>query len=307
MNTLSDLTTRIRAVLQDDEALLSSGKFPAWQSAEIRSELDQALMTLARRHLFQSLIWVNAIASRSIYPLNEWATQVLTGTDNSGGTGTIQSVTDTTQNFVTSGVSVGDRVRNLTDGCRGLVTAVEATVLTCLAGFTGGDENAFDSGDQYVVEHPLTPTTRVVSIEAVLYDGQDLYYTEELALDRLRPGWELRHTGPIYWSVDNAQTPTVLRIMPSPVLTGSTVPVFPESPLLQDWRDNLVVVASIHPQESQEPTAALQVLDAYEDALVYDTIARFAGMEGEWQTLGLSTVMQALAQVYSQQLGIRHV
>ena len=66
---------------------------------------------------------------------------------------------DTSENFGTLGVSTGARVKNETDGCWGVVTSISTTTntndtLNCSAGFTGGTENDFDSGDTYTVTNP---------------------------------------------------------------------------------------------------------------------------------------------------------
>ena len=69
---------------------------------------------------------------------------------------TATTITDTAQNFVTSGVAVGDTIR-LTSGTlagtTAVVTAVAATTLTCAAGFSGAGTPAV--GDKFSVHKPV--------------------------------------------------------------------------------------------------------------------------------------------------------
>lgn len=66
-----------------------------------------------------------------------------------GGSGT--TLVDTGKNFATLGVAAGDVIINTTDGCRGVVTSVVTSTITCSAGFTEGKDNNFVSGDGYRV------------------------------------------------------------------------------------------------------------------------------------------------------------
>ena len=293
MPTLADLTLRCQQMLQDVDAR-------AWDATQIRTELDNALMFLARRHVLADLVWVNAIQHQGLYPLNEQAIFVAAGLDNSGTTDNLTALTDTTQTF-TATVLVNDRVRNLSDGSTGIVTAVADTILTAAAGFTGGQENAVDTGDRYVVERPLV-SARIVGVDCCLYNGVELQYATEDRLDRLSPAWELTRTGPKYWSVDSTETPSVLRVHPPPLLTGSSVPIFPMDPLAQRWQENFIVVLSHHPQQTIDAAEEVHLLECYTDAVVWDAVSRLASFEGEWQNLSLSTVAGALAQLVRQRL-----
>ena len=294
-NSLNDLATRVSMMLQDED-------HRAWQVSEVIRELDNALMHLARRHLFAEFVWINSVQHQSLYPLNEQAIFLLAGLDNGGGTDNLTTLNDSTANF-TATVIIGDRVKNLTDGSSGIITTVNATSLVCLAGFTGGQENAVDTGDRYVVERPLV-TLRIVSVDGCLYDGVELPYATEDRLDRLTPGWELRRTGPKYWSVDSTETPSVLRVHPPPLVTGSSVPVFPMDPLPQRWQENFIVVLSDHPQQTIDAAEEIHLLQAYEDAVVWDAVSRMSSWEGEFQNPSLSTVAGALAQLVRQRLNI---
>lgn len=53
-------------------------------------------------------------------------------------------LTDALQDFTAAGCSIGDRVRNLTDGSVGIVTAVGTTTLTIAADLSGGDNNDWE-------------------------------------------------------------------------------------------------------------------------------------------------------------------
>lgn len=62
-----------------------------------------------------------------------------------------QRVIDTTINFLEEGVKPGDRVTNIDDGSRGVVTAVFPTTLT-LDRLSGGTDNRWTDGDEYSIE-----------------------------------------------------------------------------------------------------------------------------------------------------------
>ena len=79
---------------------------------------------------------------------------VVTGTHD--GSGNNASLVDSTKNFLTLGVRVGDIVKNTTDGSQALVTAFATTTnpndTLTLDGLAGGAENDFDASDAYTIE-----------------------------------------------------------------------------------------------------------------------------------------------------------
>ena len=294
MTTLGDLTTRIQMFLQDEGA-------QAWEPAHIRRMLDHVLLGYARQHVAQDLLWCQAVQGKAHYPLHELGLRLTAGLDTSGTTGNLTTLTDAVAELtflaLPDPVAIGDRVRNLTDGSTGIVTTVNATTLVCAAGFTGGMENAIDTGDAYVVERPFLGQ-RVVTIHAVLYDGLELWRMTPEAMDRLNPQWERHSARPKYWSADRTVTPSVVRIHPAPLHSGSTLPNFPMNPLAQRWEENLVFLVSQHPQQTQDAAEVLHCLAVHEDALVFETAGRLAGQQGQWQNVSVSAGAQALAAVY---------
>lgn len=76
------------------------------------------------------------------------ASQIVTGNAAASSSGI--SLTDTTQNFAAWGVVKGDRIRNLSDGSYGVISAVSPTTLNVFS-LNFGTNNAFTSGDRYQV------------------------------------------------------------------------------------------------------------------------------------------------------------
>lgn len=74
-----------------------------------------------------------------------------TGSDNQDGTAT-EPLVDTSQSWTTNEL-VGFKVLNLTDGCEGVITANDATTVTCSGGLSGGTDNDWDNGDSYSIVH----------------------------------------------------------------------------------------------------------------------------------------------------------
>ena len=304
MTTLGQLTTRVKMILRDPSLNTDS---PGWQREEVMRQLDDEITHLARRGLWGNIMIIQAEANRAFYPMNEQGLFVTTGRDNSGSLGNATMLTDTTQHFTTLTIPVGvnDRLRNLTDGSQGIVTTVTDTVLTCSAGFTGGVTNAVDTGALYLVERPVT-SVMVVEIDCVMYDGIELEYATEETLDRrLGGGWELSQKPPKYWTVDSTLNPTVLRIVPPPRTTGSSIPVFPAAPFAQPWRQNLVVWFCEQPQSVTGEDAEAQVLDAFQDVLVYEAAAALAMEEGDYFDEAVGTVCKELANLWRKELGIQ--
>lgn len=301
MTTLADLTQQCRFLLQD---VPDAGASLAWDDAQVRTALDAAALALARTEAIQDLVWVQAVADQRHYRLNAQNLCVATGQDSSGATGNLTTVTDATQDFTLT-VVAGDRLRNFTDGSTGIITSIATTTLTCATGFTGGIDNAFDHRDAYGVERPLTQHI-VTAVLTVLYDGIELEYASRDRLDRLDPGWERRARGPKYWTVDQAETPSVVTIIPPPALTGSSIPQFPMSPLAQRYEENLVLLVSHHTQQTGDGAESLGTLDVCHQGLVYDATARLAGFEGEWQHPSLATACKAMAALWWRLLGWPH-
>ena len=302
MTTLGQLVDRAKGILNDVPLDIDS---PAWLRSEVVRQLDQEITTLSRRGIWGNIMIVQAEINRALYPMNEQGLFLATGRDNSGTTGNLTTLTDTTQDFVVAGVAVDDRLRNLTDGSQGIITTVAATVLTCSAGLTGGVENVVDTTDLYLVERPVT-SVAVVDIACVLYNGQELFYATEDTLDRLPGGgWEVTATPPTtpkYWTVNHTFNPTVLRIVPPPITTGSSIPVIPGVPLPIPWQNNLVVFFHEQPQQSLDESISLQTLDAFEDLVVYETVAALAMEEGDYQDEAVATIARELGSLWRKQL-----
>jgi len=293
MATFATLTTQCRHLLQDVGAGIQ-----AWNDAAIRAELDIAISQWSRREGVAEWVWVQAVANQRRYALNAQSIHLQQGTDNSGTTDNLTTVTDTTGDFTTT-VLVGDRLRNYTDGSLGTITTVAATFVTCSAGFTGGITNSVDHGDAYGIERPIL-AERVAAIDAVLYDGRELHYATPDMLDRLSQTWERQPGHPQYWSIGQGETPTTLMIIPAPILTGSSVPVFPMAPLAQAWEENFVVLLRQHPQQTIDAAETVHLLEALHPMLVHETVSRLAGFEGEWQHLALRVACEQVAAVYQR-------
>ncbi len=94
------------------------------------------------------------------------------GQPSSNDSGT--TLTDSSATFITDGVSVGDRVRNLTDGSVGVVTGVTSETVLAIAGdLSGGDENDWDRFvDWYRVETIDGPRVLIEGAQ----QGQAYYY-----------------------------------------------------------------------------------------------------------------------------------
>jgi hypothetical protein len=98
--------------------------------------------------------------------------------------------------------------------------------------------------------------------------------------------------------VDQAVTPSVVQIHPAPLVTGSSVPTFPMSPLAMPWQENLVLVLSESPEDTLDAEETFHWLDWYADLVVFDTVARLTSFPGEWQALSVSAGCTAVADLY---------
>jgi hypothetical protein len=289
---LTDLVTRVRMLLQDPDGT-------AWEASQIGRELHHSLLKCARSGEAQTLLWVQAVQHKTHYVLNEQALHQYSGRDTSFALGNLTTFTDSTGAHAVADIVAGDRLRNLTDGSQGIVTSGDATTLTLAGGLQGGASNSFTHGDRITVERPMHERL-VVQVHTVLYNGSELWPMTQERLDRLAPGWERGISSPKYWSLDQQATPTVVQIHPAPLVTGSSVPNFPMNPLAQRWQENLVLVISEAPQDTNDPEEVLHWLDWYADLAVFETAARLAGFPGEWQALSVSQGAQAVADLLRQ-------
>lgn len=87
---------------------------------------------------------------------------------HTGANGEPVQLSDSTAKFITAGVQIGSSVANLTDGSAGLVVSVDSETAVTVDDLIGGTDNAFDTGDLYIVSVELGdgPTgPRVVGFE----------------------------------------------------------------------------------------------------------------------------------------------
>ncbi len=78
------------------------------------------------------------------------------GTDDSGVADKATSMVDTSENFVTLGVTVGKTIYNTTDCSVGTITSISTTTnpndtINFSGGLTNGTDNDFDNGDTYTI------------------------------------------------------------------------------------------------------------------------------------------------------------
>lgn len=146
-----------------------------------------------------------------------------------------------------------------------------------------------------------TLPANTAKIAFVFYNERVLRYVTEASLDRTRKNWEALHRDPDYWTTDN-QAPNVIRLVPTPLRTGSDVPVIP-SPLVMDMRDNLVVFFDEDPSQTiTAPDATIPVMQDWEDVLVFRTVEGFAEQESPTQNLPLAQLCGQLAGLWEDLL-----
>ncbi|MBT7950082.1 MAG: hypothetical protein HN764_00525, partial [Gammaproteobacteria bacterium] len=85
------------------------------------------------------------------------ATGKITGTVDSNGGSTL---TDSSQDFVTAGVQIGDVVHNITDSAWGEITSVSATSLTATLRIDNGNTRVFNTGESYEVYYAYMNSRR---------------------------------------------------------------------------------------------------------------------------------------------------
>lgn len=299
MPLLSELIDRIQFYTQDYN---DGNNGEAWERAQVMTQLQQESIRLARKKLFGEVVWIQAIANKGTYRLDEQAIYITGGTDDSGSS-SLTVLTDSSENFTTLGVLVGDRVRNLADGCTGLITTVGTTTVTCLGTFSGGILNQMTSGDTYIIERPLSHLT-VTGVDHLLYNGVNLRHASEEGMDRLRPGWEQATSGiPKRWTTDNAETPTILRVSPAPTATGSSIPVFPGVPLAMPYEYNFVAYVTVEPQGTYDEANPSLWMDAFIDPLVFQTVGELLGHQGDYNNPSVSAAMKELSKLFLKELG----
>jgi hypothetical protein len=143
-----------------------------------------------------------------------------------------------------------------------------------------------------------------VHVDQVLYNDTALRFTTERALDRTKPGWESLSGEPVYWLTDN-QAPNVIRLVPTPVRTGSALPHFPPVPLLFDTEDNLVIFLTEDLSGGVENEGdTLPTLLDWDDYLVWRAAGMVAARETEVQNLPVARVLGQLGGLHAPRLSL---
>ena len=293
----AELVIRCQQWLMDEHDEADEALFPpAYTTAQVRTQLAIEASRLANQRILGTVVVAQAVVDVHAYPLDAMGIRIAGGFASGGSVFTISHAS---LNFVTLGVIVGDRVRDLTDGSTAIVTGVATGTLTADAGFLGGVTNLPVSGNLFVVEHPLD-ANRVVEVAQVYYSGVKLVETTESELDVRRPGWETWSGEPRYWLADGDKVISTIRVVPSPTRSGSTAPVFPMNPFILDWHDNLMIFLFEDAQDAGRVDTGL--LDRYEDMLVYNTVGSLAGRQGEYENGSLAQIMPQLAALWAMGL-----
>ena len=155
---------------------------------------------------------------------------------------------------------------------------------------------------QGTAQYTLSTTT--VGVRMVLYNEGRLDYATEAMLDRWKAGWEYVQGEPQFWTMDK-QSPNVIRLVPPPLRSGSSVPLIPPLPMILDPVDNLVVfLYEDRASQANDTSDTLPVPDVWEDPLVYDTVAALLSRETDYQNLPVANACRVIAQLYLQQLGV---
>lgn len=299
MSTQAEVIDRIKFYLQDE--IVDTAQ-PAWLRLQVQKTIQHELLRLSRAGVFRQAFWCQAIDGREEYPLNQLGIRVASGTDTAGSS-TLLAMTDSTASFVSAGVTTGMRLRNLTDGSAGIITTVAATVLTCSAGLSGGTANAWNSGDIYLVESLVEEGT-VTAIDFVLYDGTRLDGASERLRDVTVRQWERKQIGPRYFTVDNLETPSILRITPPPLTNGSSTLSFLPGPFLLPWEGNFLVFAQMRPALGTDENGTTAMLPHWEDLMIWRSIEHLAGVEGDYQDRPLAQAARQMAQLLGGPLGV---
>lgn len=153
--------------------------------------------------------------------------------------------------------------------------------------------------------YQLPPNT--LRCTQVIYDMRVLRYATEYALDQLAHlwSWEGGTGEPRYWTTDN-QGPNLLKLVPAPLRSGSTVMDGDTLPMSYTLVGNILVflcedpVGRVTSDESVMPT----LLD-WDDLLVYKTAGALAMRETPQANYPVAEACQALVSLWTQLLGIR--
>lgn len=320
VTSIGNLTQRIQRLMHD----LTETCF---SEAEVRAQLFAEVERLARQHLFGDMIWMQAVAGKATYDLEDAGILIATSRANSTPAAPADMVTlnDVNQAFVTAGVQVGDRVRNLTNGCLATVTSVESeTEIICSGGFFNPQTQLYvanEDGDDFVIERPVL-SHQILGIRQVIYNGHTLSWYRREQFDRLHETLPIRPGVPRYWSTDTTERPTQLRVFPAPSASGASWPLAPMSPHALVPHANFIILAWVSPHPTQDsqlasdeswlervahqsdPTQLLQVPRAFHTPLVYRAAANLLQSEGPCQNLPVAKVCEAMAQMFLQLLGV---
>lgn len=131
-----------------------------------------------------------------------------------------------------------------------------------------------------------------VRVEELVYDGRSLRQVTDASLARQARAWQGRSGRPQVYTVVT-EAPYTVRVVPTPVLTGSAVPQQPGLPVMQREQQNFLAFAWVNPQGDEE---ALYVPAMLEDVVVFLTVAQLCRQASEWQDIPKSQVFQHLAQ-----------
>ena len=144
-------------------------------------------------------------------------------------------------------------------------------------------------GTAGVAQYTFDDTT--VAVADLLYDAQSLEAVREASLSLMRHDWERRQHPPQLYTQE-LQAPLTVRLVPTPVTTGSDVLQIPAVPLGRSATNNLLAFLWSNPQTDQV-TFALP--DSCEDLVVFRVVATLTGTAGEYQDLQKSACFAHLA------------
>ena len=151
---------------------------------------------------------------------------------------------------------------------------------------------------QGIVNEPIStlPLT-VIDIYMACYNGNPLHRTSEQSIELKDDDWELRAQRPQYYSVE-LQTQTDVRLIPAPLVTGSSFPVVPPLPLIMPIEKNCVFFTHDNPQTSIGLEQDCKVPDSLEDVVVCWAAAKLSGDAGDYQDLEKSMMCDQIARLF---------
>ena len=132
-----------------------------------------------------------------------------------------------------------------------------------------------------------------VAVAELLYDGASLERVREASLSLARRDWERRQRPPQMYTQE-LQAPLTVRLVPTPVTTGSDVLQIPAVPLGRSETNNLLAFLWTNPQTDQ---VSFALLDSCEDIVVFRTVATLTGNAGEYQDQQKATCFAHLADL----------